>query len=139
MKILADTQKIIKELKVNHSFTVFPDGLNYFGTLFGGKILAEMDIAAGKAVRKLLYNTGCDGAATVSVDKVDFKKPAVLGDIIEMEAAITALGTTSIRVYIKVSKEDASGSVESICEATFTFVSLKDKRPYPHSCAFTVN
>jgi acyl-CoA hydrolase len=130
MEAFVDKVKIIRELKVYHSFTVFPDGLNYFGTLFGGKVLAEMDIAAGKAVRRLLYNTGCDGAATVSVDKVDFKRPAYLGDIIELEAEIVSLGNTSVKIRVTVTKEDSTGEVNQICEACFTFVALKDKKPY---------
>ena len=137
METAIENLKIIKALKVQHSFTVFPDGLNYFGTLFGGKVLAEMDIAAGKAVRRLLYNTQCDGAATVSIDKVDFKKPGRLVDIIEMEAEITGLGRSSININVVVTKEDETGLVENICEAKFTFVSLKNGKPFPHSCTFT--
>lgn len=134
METTIDKIKLVKELKVYHSFTVFPDGLNYFGTLFGGKVLAEMDIAAAKAVRRLLYNTGCDGAATVSVDRVDFKRPAFLGDIIEMEAQITSLGSSSIKIRVDVTKEDSLGNIDRICNAEFTFVALKETRPHPHNC-----
>lgn len=134
MDIAIENTKIIKELKVYHSFTVFPDGLNYFGTLFGGKVLAEMDIAAAKAVRRLLYNTNCDGAATVSIDKVDFRKPGKLGDLVEITAEITRLGRTSIHLFVLVNKEDDTGKVENICEATFTFVALKEGKPSPHNC-----
>ena len=139
METTIENLKLIKELKVHHSFTVFPDGLNYFGTLFGGKVLAEMDIAAAKAVRRLLYNTSCDGAATVSIDKVDFKKPGKLGDIIEITAEIFGLGRTSIKIKVIVTKEDERGIIENICEANFTFVSFKNNKPFPHFCQFTNN
>ena len=115
-----------------HTFTVFPEDLNYTGSLFGGKLLSEMDMAAIKPVRRILYGTSCDGAVTVSLDKVDFKNPAYLGDIIELHASIVRMGRTSIDVAVHVSREDQAGEVATICEARFTFVSLKDNEPHPH-------
>jgi acyl-CoA hydrolase len=122
-----------------HSFMVFPEDLNYAGTLFGGKVLAEMDRVAAKAARRLLYGTPCDGSVTVSLDKVDFISPAHLGDFIELTANIKKLGRTSMEIHVFVSKEDFTGAVSKICEGTFVFVSLKDGKPYPHSCFFSTN
>jgi acyl-CoA hydrolase len=126
--------KMINDLGTTHSFMVFPEDMNYAGTLFGGKILAEMDKAAAKAVRRILYGTACEGAVTVSLDKVDFMKPAHLGDIIELLARITRLGRTSIEIHVHVSKENHLGEIDTICEATFVFVSLKEGKPFPHQC-----
>ncbi|MCU0441526.1 MAG: acyl-CoA thioesterase [Bacteroidia bacterium] len=122
-----------------HSFMVFPEDLNYAGTLFGGKVLAEMDRAAAKAARRLLYGTPCDGSVTVSLDKVDFVSPAHLGDFIELTATLKKLGRTSIEIHVYVSKEDTTGAIAKICEGTFVFVSLKDGKPYPHNCFFSTN
>lgn len=130
--------KIIPGLEAIHSFIVFPDDLNYAGTLFGGKVLAEMDLTAAKATRRLLYGTDCDGAVTASLDKVDFKAPAHLGDIIELKAIIKKLGRTSIEIYVHVSKENQTGEIETICDATFIFVSLKKGKPYPHGCILSI-
>jgi acyl-CoA hydrolase len=126
--------KLIADITIAHSFMVFPEDMNYAGTLFGGKILAEMDRAALKAARRVLYGTPCDGAVTVSLNKVDFKKPAHLGDIIELCANVTKLGRTSIEMYIHVSRENHEGEVETICDATFVFVSVKNGKPFPHNC-----
>lgn len=123
-----------KESETAHSFMVFPEDLNYAGTLFGGKMLAEMDRAALKASRRLLYSTACDGAVTVSLDKVDFVSPAHLGDIIELRARIVALGRTSIHILVHVTREDHSGKIETICNANFVFVSMKDGKPFAHGC-----
>lgn len=133
----SDTKKVklVYDTVSISSFLVFPEDMNYAGTLFGGKILAEMDRAALKAARRALYGTGCDGAVTVSFDKVDFKKPAHLGDIIELTATITRLGRTSIQIHVLVSKEDHAGTIENICEASIVFVSVKGGKPYPHYCA----
>jgi acyl-CoA hydrolase len=123
-------------LKATHSFTVFPQDLNYGDTLFGGKVMAEMDIAGVKVVRRALYGTDCDGAVTASVDKIDFKKPAFLGDLITMTAEIKAIGRSSLQIKISVTRESQKGDTEDICAANFTFVSMKDKKSHPHELSF---
>ena len=124
------------KLTAVHSFTVFPQDLNYADTLFGGKVMAEMDIAGVKVVRRALYGTGADGAVTASVDRIDFKKPAFLGDLITMIAEIKTLGKSSIQVKISVSSESIMGDVEDICAANFTFVAMKGKKPFLHGLSF---
>ena len=121
-----------------HSFTVFPQDLNYADTLFGGITMQHMDIAGVKVVRRALYNTDCDGAVTASVDRIDFKKPAFLGDLITMNAEIKTLGKSSIQIKISVSRESQKGLVEDICAANFTFVAMKDKKSHPHGLSFQI-
>lgn len=123
-------------LTATHSFTVFPQDLNYGDTLFGGKVMAEMDVAGVKVVRRALYDTECDGAVTASVDKIDFKKPAFLGDLITMKAEIKGLGRSSIQIKITVTRESQTGQVEEICAANFTFVSMKNKKSHHHNLSF---
>ena len=118
--------------QATHSFIVFPDHLNYKGSLFGGKILAEMDMAGLKPIRRMLYMSECDNLVTVRIDRVDFLKQAKMGDLIELTATIFKLGTTSISVYVNVTKEDETGRIEKICDASLVYVSLKDGKPYPH-------
>lgn len=124
--------------KAVHSFTVFPHDLNYANSLFGGIVMQNMDIAGVKVVRRALYGTGADGCVTASVDRIDFKKPAQLGDLITMTAVIKALGKSSVQVRITVTRESLNGEVidEEICAANFTFVSVKDKKPFPHGLSF---
>lgn len=124
------------KLTATHSFTVFPNDLNYAGSLFGGKVMAEMDLSGVKVVRRALYETGADGCVTASVDKIDFKKPAQVGDIISMNSEIKALGKSSLQVKINVSRESVVGVVEDICSANFTFVAIKDGKPYHHNLNF---
>lgn len=132
--IVDKTQK--NKLTAVHSFTVFPQDLNYADTLFGGKVMAEMDIAGVKVVRRALYGTGADGAVTACVDRIDFKKPAFLGDLITMIAEIKTLGKSSIQTKISVSRENTMGVIEDICAANFTFVAMKDKKSFPHGLSF---
>ncbi len=132
--IIDNTQK--NKLTAVHSFTVFPQDLNYADTLFGGKVMAEMDIAGVKVVRRALYGTGAEGAVTASVDRIDFKKPAFLGDLITMVAEIKTLGKSSLQTKISVSRESQEGFIEEICAANFTFVAMRDKKPFPHGLSF---
>lgn len=123
-------------LTATHSFTVFPQDMNYAGSLFGGKVMSEMDIAGVKVVRRALYGSGSDGCVTASVDRIDFRKPAQLGDLIIMTSEIKALGKSSIQVRITVVRESLLGEVETICGANFTFVAMKDKKPFHHELTF---
>lgn len=134
-KMIKDQTKKDK-LTAVHSFTVFPQDMNYADALFGGKVMAEMDIAGVKVVRRALYGTGADGCVTASVDKIDFKRPASLGDLITMTSEIKTLGRSSVLVRITVVRESLTGFVEEICGANFTFVAIKDKKPYPHGLSF---
>jgi len=110
--------------------------MNYAGSLFGGKGMAEMDIAGVKVVRRALYGTDSDGCVTASVDRIDFKKPAQMGDLVTMTSEIKALGRSSVQVRITVVRESLTGYVEEICAANFTFVAIKDKKPFPHGLNF---
>ena len=137
IKMAKVTPKKSKLIAV-HSFTVFPQDMNYVNSLFGGVVMQHMDIAGVKVVRCALYGTGADGCVTASVDRIDFKKPAQLGDLITMTAVIKALGKSSVQVRITVTRESLTGDTidEEICAANFTFVSVKDKKPYPHGLSF---
>jgi hypothetical protein len=117
-------------------FTVFPQDINFSGTLFGGVLLAKMDIAAATLARKVLSNTNADGAVTASMDKVDFLKPGFLGDLITIKCTLKSLGTSSMLIKSTVHREDFKGNVEKLCTGIFTFVAIKDKLPYRHNVSF---
>jgi len=131
MNILSQQQKTRKPEDL-HTFTVFPEDLNYAGTLFGGKILAEMDIAAANTARRMLYHLEYDGVVTASLDRVDFIAPAVLGDIIEIRSMVVHTGKTSMIIDVSVSKENIRGIQSTICSAKFTFVVLRQGKPCAH-------
>ena len=117
-------------------FTVFPEHINFVGTLFGGVLLGKMDIAAATLARKLIYATEADGAVTASMDKVDFLLPGHVGDLITIKSILKSLGHSSILVQCKVYREDMKGTYEKMCTAMFTFVALKEGKPYPHGLSF---
>lgn len=131
-----ETFKRLNRLVNTHSFTVFPQDLNYSNTLFGGVLMSNMDLAGVKVVRRALYGTEAEGCVTACVDRIDFQKPAYLGDLIVMTSEIKSLGKSSIQVRITVNRESMKGDIEQICAANFTFVAMKDKKPFPHGLTF---
>ncbi len=132
--------KIDADTRAFSTFAVFPADLNYVGTLFGGKTLAEMDIVAAKLAQKILrFSPYCNEAVTVSVQQVDFSKPGMLGDNIDLEANLLALGKSSIDMAVKVEREGQDGSRELICEAKFRFVALQGKKVHPHGLVLEYN
>lgn len=125
-------QQIASDVFHVYNFTVFPDNLNYAGTLFGGKLLAEMDLAAANSARRLLYGTAFNGMVTVHLSEVDFINPAHLGDIIQLSTFIVKLGNSSITVGVRAESENMEGSKQIICTAQFVMVALKDGKPFNH-------
>lgn len=134
---------IVNKLESVHSFTVMPKDCNFnrdennqTGILFGGKLMYEVDAAGAKVVRRATYNVDCDMIVTVSMDKIDFQKPAFVGDIITMTASIKALGRSSIQVRVTITRESLSGEVERISAANMTFVTVKNSKAFPHDLTF---
>ena len=118
------------------SFTVFPNDLNFGNSLFGGKVLAEIDCEMAKVARSIIHKTGADNVVTANIN-VDFIAPAHQGDLIVLEADVVKLGTTSMTLKTDVyiwdgdEEEDIKNRLK-ICSATAVFVALKGKKPFPH-------
>lgn len=112
-------------LNLTHStsFVVYPADLNHMGTLFGGKLLSEMDRTAGIAARRLLYSSKAKRAVTAGIDGVKFHRPGRAGDLLLVTAKVTSLGAKAIDVKVEVWREgDPETDVKFVAEAVFTFV-----------------
>jgi len=116
----------------DHSFTVFPQDCNPYQTLFGGKILAELDVCAAALARRFIYNTECDGIVTLKINEVVFHKPAFIGDLILMHAEVIEVGESSVTIQCDVHREDSKGNSEFMVSAVLVFVSVFDNHSYPH-------
>lgn len=115
------------------SFYVFPQDLNYGNTLFGGKLLAEIDCEASKVAKSVIYGTGADNTVTAHFD-VDFKHMAKQGSLIVMFADIVELGRSSMKInvdcFVKIGPDKKDWI--PVCSAKTVFVAIKDEKPYPH-------
>lgn len=116
------------------SFQVFPNDLNFGNTLFGGKLLAEIDCEASKVARNAVYGTEADNVVTASFDRVNFLHPGEQGDLIIMYADVVEFGVTSMKInvdcYIKRGPDMKNWIL--LCSAKTTFVAMKNKSKYVH-------
>lgn len=120
-----DRKPAAPSLNLTHStsFVVYPADTQHHGTLFGGKILAEMDRCAGIVTRRLLWAspTGARDAVTVSVESVTFRKAGEVKDLIHVRGTVIGLGTKSIRIKVEVVRETETGC-ELLADGVFVYV-----------------
>ena len=106
---------------------MMPQHANNLGHVFGGVILSLLDrVAAVSAIRHARQN-----CVTVSVDRVDFREPIHLGDLVIMQASVNFVGRTSMEVGVRVEAEDLStGARRHTNSCYLTFVAIdKNHRP----------
>ena len=86
----------MEQVTARFSQLVMPNDLNNIGTLFGGKMVSWMDIAAAKAIQRFLRGTEAAGGVTKAIDEVVFSEPVFGGEWVNFDATIVSAGTTSI-------------------------------------------
>jgi acyl-CoA hydrolase len=119
-----------KIFKSESSFFVFDKDLNYANSLFGGKLMAEIDCEAAKVAREIAYKVGADNAVTVNFH-MDFKHPGNKGDLIKMYAVLSETGNTSVKIEVKCYASNKEGEHYMGIGYT-TFVIMKDSKPFKH-------
>lgn len=116
-------------------FVVYPADTNHNGTLFGGKILAEMDRIAGIATRLFLDqpSSKAKDAVTVGISKVRFLKAGNVKDLVVISGTVTGAGEKSVTVLVKVERV-SNQERELLADAEFTFVAydFKEKKSVAH-------
>lgn len=105
-----------------------PSDANVHGDVFGGWIMAQVDIAGSlPAVRRANGRV-----ATIAVNSFVFKQPVFVGDLLSFYAEIVKVGNTSITVNVEVYAERNRLQVETVkvTEATLTYVATgEDRKP----------
>jgi acyl-CoA thioesterase YciA len=107
-----------------------PADANQHGDIFGGWIMAQVDIAGGTAAAKLARGR----VATVAVNAFVFKQPVQVGDLLSFYCDVVRVGHTSITVDVQVFAErrPSDPRVVKVTEATLTFVAIdRDGKPRP--------
>jgi acyl-CoA hydrolase len=91
-----------KESQHEAARLMMPQDANILGHVFGGAILSMMDTtAAVVAIRHA--RSAC---VTVSIDRVDFREPIHVGDLVIMKASCNYAGRTSLEIGVRVEAED---------------------------------
>jgi len=98
-----------------------PADANSNGDIFGGWMMAQMDLAGGVvAVRRAKGRV-----ATVAVEAMTFHKPVMIGDLVSCYAEVKRVGRTSISVHIDAWVERRlDGSAEQVTSGVFTYVAI---------------
>ena len=106
-----------------------PADINTNGHIFGGWVLAQMDIAGGIIAAEVAQGA----VATVAIEAMEFIEPIHLKDIISVYADVERRGRTSVAIRIEVIAERDRGQTEiKVTEGLFTFVALDAAhRPRP--------
>ena len=104
-----------------------PTDTNPKGDIFGGWIMSLMDMAG-----KMSATTVANGrVVTVAVDRIVFRQPVQVGDVVCCYTEIVRTGRTSITLSIEVwAMRQGQGDRVKVTDATFTFVAVdEDGRP----------
>ena len=99
-----------------------PADVNANGDIFGGWIMAQVDLAGAVLPSRIAKGR----IATVAVNQFVFKQPVSLGDLLSFYAEVTRIGTTSISVHVDVYAErnPADLQVVKVTEADLTYVAI---------------
>ena len=119
--------KYCKESRVVRTSRVFPNDVNNHNTLFGGRLMSDLDqVASISAARH--SRSEC---VTASTDSVDFLHPIRTTDSVCFESYVTWTGRSSMEVFVKIIAEDLkSGERKIAATALLTFVALDQlKKP----------
>ncbi len=111
-----------------------PADTNAYGDIFGGWLLAQMDLAAGSyAIQRARGRV-----ATVGIEAMSFHLPVYVGDQVSCYCRTDRVGNTSIAVHVETwarrRYEDENIHAVKVTEGTFTFVALNpdgSKRAVP--------
>ena len=103
-----------------------PADANMYGDVFGGWIMAQVDLAGSiPALRRAKGRV-----ATIAVNSFVFKNPVFVGDLLNFYAEVIRVGQTSITVEVEVYAQrmtDAEQTVK-VTEATLTYVATDENR-----------
>ena len=103
---------------------VLPNDTNTLGNLFGGELLAWMDVIASVSAQRHCRRV----VVTASVNHVSFKKPIKEASIVTLEAKVSRSFYSSMEIIIDVFVENQVTGVREKCnDAIYTFVAVDQK------------
>jgi len=102
-----------------------PRDSNQSGDIFGGWVMAQVDLAGAVIPARLAGGR----FATVAVNEFIFKQPVRVGDILSFFSKLTRLGRSSITVKVEVYSErfGTQGKYIKVTEASLTYVALDEQ------------
>ena len=116
---------------------MMPRDTNPHGTIFGGVILSYIDQAGAIGARHEILQAGGKrpALATVAMNRVEFKHPVHVGDVVRFLTRVVRIGRTSITVQVSVEAERGASPFQAVTEAEVVYVNVESggtvPRPVP--------
>jgi acyl-CoA thioesterase YciA len=105
-----------------------PADTNPSGDIFGGWLMAQMDLAGGSAAGRRARGR----TATVAVNSMSFLGPVKVGDEVSLYAEVIKVGRSSIHVSVEAWRRPRGAEMSKVTQAVFVFVAIgADGRPRP--------
>ena len=127
MSVLAAKQSSLSLTEMTEY--VLPPHANVFGTVFGGQIMAWVDLCAAICAQR----HAAKPCVTLFVDDLLFRRPVRVGQVVRLRAQILATFRTSMEIEVVVTGEDTlTGEQWPTVDCLVTMVALgDDRRPTP--------
>jgi acyl-CoA thioesterase YciA len=115
---------------------MMPRDTNPHGTIFGGVLLSYIDQAGALGARHEIVKAGgpLPVLVTVAINRVVFKQPVLVGDVVRFKTRLVRIGRTSITMTVEVEAERGRDLLQ-VTEAEIVFVGVNpnssDRRPVP--------
>ena len=119
------------EYQLCYKVIPMPCNTNYNGDIFGGWLLSQMDLAGVSLCNNVSYGR----YVTLTIDRMVFRKPVKVGDIVEIKGKINKVGNTSIEVDLIVQATTMeTGKKKLVTEGTIKYVKINNLgKPIPVS------
>src|SRR5262245_21255075 len=93
---------------------MMPRDPNPHGTIFGGGILSYIDQAAASGARREVIRAGGPPpfVVTVAMNRVEFHRPVLVGDVVRFLTRLVRIGRTSITMHVTVEAERAGQTLQ---------------------------
>ncbi len=100
-----------------------PSDCNANGDIFGGWVLAQMDIAGGVAASRYMKSR----CVTRAIEAMTFEAPIRIGDLVSLYTRVIRVGKTSVTVHIETIVQRKFGmETKRVTEGDFVFVAIDD-------------
>ncbi len=114
--------KTAHESRLSITELMLPSHSNFGGKIHGGHILNLMDQIAFACASKHSQKY----CVTASVNRVDFKSPIEVGELLTLKASINYTGRTSMVVGVRVESENITTGKKRHCNSSYFTMVAKD-------------
>ncbi|MBT3731697.1 MAG: acyl-CoA thioesterase [Candidatus Marinimicrobia bacterium] len=101
-----------------------PQDTNIIGTLFGGKMISWMDIAAAKVAHRCLKDVTADTIVTRAMESIEFQEAVQMGEWVNLKSNVIAVGKTSFKIKVEAYAERIGEEKRLACSGIFIMVSV---------------